>query len=295
MSVYLGNTKVGISSSIYDSYTQDIENAIRSKTGKDGVILISEMANEINSIPVAPTSFVFNVTSSSDVSTYIEVDKLRDIDEPTIVKLNGLEVNKITTFGTQSTSLTLPGNEVSVVEVSGGRLRITRITPNPNTLKSVNIGINVIGVSDLAFANCPNLSFITVSPENQYLDSRDNCNSIIETNINTLIRGCKNSNIPNSITSIGARAFLNCNTLTSITIPSSITNIGDFAFSYGTGSMSLEEITFMHTVSDSLTFGTKVFNVKTARSMTVNYYGNTAVANYNYSGDNITATLNLLS
>jgi hypothetical protein len=38
--------------------------------------------------------------------------------------------------------------------------------------------------------------------------------------------------IPNSVTSIGDEAFLNCNGLTSVTIPNSVTNIGDYAFGW---------------------------------------------------------------
>jgi hypothetical protein len=38
--------------------------------------------------------------------------------------------------------------------------------------------------------------------------------------------------IPNGVTSIGARAFWECYSLTSLTIPGSVTNIGDYAFGY---------------------------------------------------------------
>ena len=65
---------------------------------------------------------------------------------------------------------------------------------------------------------------------NNVYDSRNNCNAIIETASNTLIAGCKNTIIPNSVTSIGDWAFYFCTSLTSITIPSSVTSIGDWAF-----------------------------------------------------------------
>ena len=65
---------------------------------------------------------------------------------------------------------------------------------------------------------------------NTKYDSRENCNAIIETETNTLIAGCKNTIIPNSVTSIGDNAFTWCNGLTSITIPNSVTSIGEGAF-----------------------------------------------------------------
>ena len=42
--------------------------------------------------------------------------------------------------------------------------------------------------------------------------------------------GCKNTIIPNSVTSIGGGAFDGCSGLTSVIIPNSVTSIGDKAF-----------------------------------------------------------------
>ena len=70
---------------------------------------------------------------------------------------------------------------------------------------------------------------------NSVYDSRENCNAIIETATNTLITGCKNTIIPNSITKIGYQAFEHCSGLTSVTIPNSVTSIGGSAFYKCTG------------------------------------------------------------
>ena len=99
-------------------------------------------------------------------------------------------------------------------------------------LTSVTIGNSVTSIGGSAFRGCKGLSSIVVASGNAKYDSRDNCNAIIETEPNTLIAGCKNTIIPNSVTSIGQYAFLGCTGLTSVTIPNSVTGIGYDAF-YG--------------------------------------------------------------
>jgi len=78
-----------------------------------------------------------------------------------------------------------------------------------------------------------------VESGNPRYDSRNNCNAIIETATNTLIAGCKNTTIPNSVTKIGPCAFFGCDGLTSIDIPNSVISIGDNAFAYCTGLTSI--------------------------------------------------------
>ena len=90
-----------------------------------------------------------------------------------------------------------------------------------NTVTSVN--------TTFLFAN-ENLVSLVVASKNPKYDSRDNCNAIIETSTNTMVKGCKGTTFPSSVTSIGEYAFNGCMGLTSMTIPSSITSIGKDAF-----------------------------------------------------------------
>ena len=99
-----------------------------------------------------------------------------------------------------------------------------------SSLNSITIPKSVRSIESGSFNGCSSLNSIIVENGNLIYDSRDNSNAIIETRSNTLIVGCKNSIIPESVTSIGNSAFYGCTGLTSITIPNSITKIRRYAF-----------------------------------------------------------------
>ena len=100
-----------------------------------------------------------------------------------------------------------------------------------NSLASITIPSGVTTIGEEAFAYCDNLEHITVENGNLNYDTRDNCNALIETSTNTLLRGCSTTVIPYSVTSIGNHAFSDL-TLTNIIIPNSVTYIGDNAFAF---------------------------------------------------------------
>lgn len=122
-------------------------------------------------------------------------------------------------------------------------------------LNGLVLGDSVETIGDYAFNSCDNLtgklyipstvtslggnSFgycaldsIVVDSANSFYDSRNDCNAIIETSTNELITGCKNSFIPNTVTSIGYCAFRGIDGLESIEFPESLVSIGENAFAF---------------------------------------------------------------
>ena len=142
---------------------------------------------------------------------------------------NTIIPNTVTTIGacafdfcTGLTSIEIP-NSVLTIETSA--------FSHCSRLTSVAIPGSVSEIGVLAFSYCSSLNSITVASDNPTYDSRNDCNALIKTSTNTLIAGCRNTVIPNSVTEIANLAFLNCNGLTSIDIPGSVTVIGNNAFS----------------------------------------------------------------
>ena len=124
--------------------------------------------------------------------------------------------NSVTCIGNEAfwgcselTSVNIPGSVTNIADWAFGFC---------SGLTSVNIPNSVTNIGDSAFMNCSGLTSINVETGNTIYDSRNNCNAIIETATNTLITGCKNTTIPNSVTSIGDDAFWGCKGLTSINV-----------------------------------------------------------------------------
>ena len=127
----------------------------------------------------------------------------------------------------------------SVIEIGYGVFESCYAFYCCDSLTNIDIPNSVIEIGYGVFESCSGLTSIVVESGNPSYDSRNNCNAIIETAYNTLIYGCKNTTIPNSVTTIDDYAFYDCDSLTSIVIPNSVTEIGFGAFESCTGLTSI--------------------------------------------------------
>ncbi len=138
--------------------------------------------------------------------------------------------NSVTSIGTYAfgycpnlASITIPN---SVVYIGEGAFCYC------SSLVSIAIPNSVTFMGTNPFVSCSGLEQITVDSGNTVYDSRNNCNAVIKTSTNELVSGCKSTEIPDSVISIGINAFYYCANLTSIFIPNSVVSIGGSAFSH---------------------------------------------------------------
>ncbi|MDY4161087.1 MAG: leucine-rich repeat protein, partial [Prevotella sp.] len=135
-----------------------------------------------------------------------------------------------------------------------------------SNITSITIGSGVKRMIESAFSDCKNITSVTWNAKNcSYSCSSSNPHSPFynsKTNIIDFIIGedvvaipaymcyemsnLKSINIPDSVTSIGDRAFSGCSGLTSVTIGNSVTSISDRAFS---GCSGLTSVTIPNSVT----------------------------------------------
>ena len=109
------------------------------------------------------------------------------------------------------------------------------------SIESVTIHGAVELIQNTAFKGCSGITSISISVENaRYTDAG---NTIIDRKTNTLVLGCKYSEIPNdgSVTVIGSYAFYGCADLSYIKIPDTVTRIDIYAF-YGCNGLTYFDI-----------------------------------------------------
>lgn len=102
-----------------------------------------------------------------------------------------------------------------------------------SSLSCIKIPYSVTAIGESAFDGCSGFTSITVEGGNSSYYGKG-C-AIIAAADNRLVHGCKNTIIPDGVTSIGKWAFYNCTEPTNIIMPESIRDIEEFAFFKCTG------------------------------------------------------------
>ena len=132
------------------------------------------------------------------------------------------------------TSITIPDSVTSI-----GAWAFLRCS----SLTSVTIPNSVTSIEEAAFVGCRSLTAF-----NGKFASADNRCLIVGSMLAAFApAGLTEYTIPDSITSIGMRAFYYCSSLTSVTIPNSVTSIEEAAF---VGCRSLTSITIPESVTE---------------------------------------------
>lgn len=247
-------------------FTQDPEGTAYSLTGYSGdatevVIPATYEGLPVTSIGESAFKDCEEITSVSIPSsvTIIKNYAFRSCDKLASVTFDEnsqlVEIGAYAFFGCRS----LPG-----IELPSSLTTIGLSTfDSCDKLESITIPASVTYIGEYAFSWCIGLNEIIVEPGNSVYHSDGNC--LIRTADKTLIAGTNTSVIPDNgsveiisrdsfscrgslaeivipegVTKIAKRAFIECTSLKMVSIPSTVTTIGDAAFSY---CGSLESIT----------------------------------------------------
>lgn len=199
------NAPTAVSGTWLDTNTETALNSYDTNTG-DGVLYLKGGVTSIGG------------GSSTDYSPFYNKSDLVSVD----LTDSGLTaIDRYAFFACSAMgNITIP-NTVTLINSFAFR--------NCSSMTSLNIPSSVTEIGGSVWVSCSGLASITVDSNNTHYNDGNGSNCII-TSGNQLKVGCKNTVIPNTVTSIGEAAFNGMSGLTSITIPSNVASISNYAF-----------------------------------------------------------------
>ena len=241
-----------------------------------GLVTFAAMAVLCTIAAGAETYGDFEYSVLSDGTVYISNynGSAEKVDIPK--KIDGKSVTCIGAYAfdycSNITSVTIPDSVTSIGEYAFRKCTSLTNVTIPDSVTSIGYG---------AFSGCTSLTAIDVEIGNNNYTS---VNGVLFNKGKTELicypagKTGKSYNIPDSVTSIGDGAFIDCTSLTSVTIPDSVTSIGWYAFS---GCTSLTNITIPSSVTE---IGGSTFSGCTSLTSIMIPNGVTSIGNYAFYG-----------
>ena len=224
-----------------DSYVSDYVNA----NGHTTVNGVCTVCGEGKTEQTPSVGLTYTLSSNGNSYSVTGIGTCQDASLVIPATYNNLPVTTIECYAfedcTSLTSVIIP-DSVTTIEY--------RAFEYCDNLTSVIIPDSVTTIERYAFYSCDSLTSIEVAEDNTaYKDIDGNLYSKDGTTLIQYAIGktATSFTIPDSVTTIGSSAFLDCDNLTNIVIPDSVTAIGSYAFYYCT---SLQDIQFTGTVEE---------------------------------------------
>ena len=211
-----------------------------------------------NNYSITSNAFSKNKTTITSIKlgekiTEIESNAFKDYTNLINVTFN----DSISTIGDRAFSgcsnLTGKIDIPTVTTIGGYAFENTGIT-------GISFGPNISTLSYTQLYNCQNLTEIIIDPYNTKYEDKGN-NIIFEKSTKSIIKGCKNSLIPEDTVTISLYAFSGCTGISKLNIPNSVVTIELYAFSgcsyipeitVGTGLTNIRDDAFSNCSTDLL-------------------------------------------